>query len=197
MSKPAKLPDREWSFPIVADEVPASWKSYAISPSDAESKAIAKRLDLISLDTLKADLRVERKGGGHVIEIEGKFTAEVTQRCVVTLEPLKAEIEDSFEAWYADHEQVVSFKKAQHESMNKKEMMDLPMLEENEDPEPIEDGKIDLGELVVQYLSLSINPYPHKDGAEYENREPEVKRPQRETLRPNPFAALKNWRPKD
>ena len=195
MSKPAKLPDREWSFPIVAEEIPASWKSYTLSPSEPESKAIAKRLDLISLDALEADVRVERKG--HVVEVEGKFKAKVTQRCVVTLEPLKAELEDSFEAWYADHEQVVSFKKAQHESMNKKEMMDLPMLEENEDPEPIEDGKIDLGELVVQYLSLSVEPYPHKEGVEYENQEPEVKRPQRETLRPNPFAALKNWRPKD
>ncbi len=195
MSKPAKLPEREWSFPIPAEDIPASWKSYALTPTTEQSKAIAKRLDLISLDALDADVRVERKG--HVVEVEGKFKAKVTQKCVVTLEPLEAELEDSFEAWFADQEQVVSFKKAQHEALNKKEMMDLPMLEENEDPEPIEDGHIDLGELVVQYLSLSVNPYPHKEGVEYENKEPEHKRPQRETLRPNPFAALKNWRPKD
>ncbi len=196
MSKKAKLPDREWSYPIIADEVPSAGKAYELVPSDAERKAIAKRLGIVSLDELKAQVTLERDGG-HVIKASGELAARVTQSCVVSLEPVESDIDDVFEAWYADHDEVASFRRAQHDALNKKEMADLPMLEEHEDPEPIENGQIDLGELVTQYLSLSINPYPQKEGVEYANKETERPVPEPDRLRPNPFAALKNWRPKD
>lgn len=196
VKQPSGRHEREWTYLIVADEVTAHGKSHRISPNESERKAIAKRLDLVSLDSLDAELKVRRQSRGHVVEVSGTFHARVTQRCVVSLDPLQVDITDSFEAWYADHDQALSFKRAQHEAMSKREMMDLPMLEEQEDPEPIENGRIDLAELVVQYLSLAIEPYPHKEGSDYENKEPERAAP-RESLRPNPFAALKNWRPKD
>jgi hypothetical protein len=43
----------------------------------------------------------------------------------------------------------------------------MPFLDESEDPEPVIDGKIDAGELVAQYLSLAIDPYPRLEGEEY------------------------------
>ncbi len=195
MAKKAKRLDREWSVPVAVDEIPAQGKSFEITPADDEKKAIAKRLGLVSLDGLKAKVEVMRESG-HVVQVKGALSAAVTQSCIVSLEPVTSEIEDVFEAWYADHEQALSFKRAQHEALNKKELADLPMLEENEDPEPIENGHIDIGELVTQYLSLSINPYPQKEGTEYANKEQEQKESP-DKLRPNPFAALKNWRPQD
>lgn len=196
MSRTAKLPDREWSVPILVDDIPSQGKTYTLTPSDAEKKAIAKRLQILSVDSLNARLVIGRDNA-HVIQVKGEFEAEITQNCVVTLEPMKTKVSDSFDAWYADHDKAVSFKRAQHEALLKKEMVDLPILEENEDPEPIEEGKIDLGELVTQYLSLAVPPYPHKEGSDYENKETLRSGPAKETLRPNPFAALKNWRPKD
>lgn len=196
MAKTAKLPDREWSYPVIVEDVPAQGKDFSISPSETEKKGIAKRLNIVSLDDLKAKLFVSRSNG-HVMQVSGKFEANLTQNCVVTLEPIKQEVSDEFEAWFADHNQAVSFKRAQHEALSKQEMVDLPILEEDEDPEQIEDGKIDLGELVTQYLSLAIDPYPHKEGVSYENKEMPRKVQTKDTLRPNPFAALKNWRPKD
>lgn len=195
MVRKAQRLDREWPYPIAVEEIPSQGRSFAISPDAAQKKAIAKRVGVVSLDDLQAKLEVMRDGG-HVIQVKGELNAAVTQNCVVTLEPLKVQIEDVFEAWYADHEQALSFKRAQHEALNKKELADLPMLEEHEDPEPIENGHIDLGELVTQYLSLAINPYPQKEGTDYANKDEDPK-PGRDNLRPNPFAALKNWRPKD
>lgn len=196
MARPAKQPDREWSYQILVEEIPSQGKEFKISPSDAEKKAIASRLQIVSLEELNATLSVSRQNG-HVIQVSGKFDARLTQNCVVTMEPLKQDVSDEFDAWYADHEQAVPFKRVQQEALAKREMIDLPILEEDEDPEQIEDGKIDLGELVTQYLSLSLDPYPHKEGIDYENKEIVRKGPVKETLRPNPFAALKNWRPKD
>ena len=36
-------------------------------------------------------------------------------------------------------------------------------------PEPLEGDKIDLGEIVAQFLSVSIDPYPRAPGATLEN----------------------------
>lgn len=196
MAQPVKQPKGEWSHLIIVEEIPSQGKEFTITPNESEKKAIAKRLEIVSLDSLTAKLSVSRQNG-HVIQVSGKFDAQLTQNCVVTMEPLKQQVSDEFDAWYADHEQAIPFKRVQQEAMAKREMIELPMLEENEDPEQIEDGKIDLGELVTQYLSLSVNPYPHKEGIDYENKEVVRKGPVKESLRPNPFAALKNWRPKD
>lgn len=197
MTKHHRQPDREWSVPVNADDIPSHGKEFSLTPSEAECKKIAKRIGLVSLDMLEAKVLLERENGGHIIKATGSLEAQLTQSCVVTLEPVKDSLSEEFEAWFADHSKALPFKRAQREALSKREMMDLPILEEQEDPEPIEDGKIDLGELVVQYLSLAVNPYPHKEGVDYENKEVERKTPAKDTLRPNPFAALKNWRPKD
>ena len=59
-------------------------------------------------------------------------------------------------------------------------------------PEAIIDGYIDAGELVTQYLSLALNPYPHAEGVKYELGDDNE-----EAIKPkldNPFAALKEWK---
>ena len=34
-------------------------------------------------------------------------------------------------------------------------------------PDPIVDGRIDLGALAVEFLALALDPYPRKPGAEF------------------------------
>ena len=197
MTKIVKQPDIEWAYYVSVDDIPTQGRSYEVAPNESEKRSIAQRLGIVSLDSLQAKLDISREEKGYIFQVKGEFFADITQSCVITLEPVTCKIEDSFEAWYADHAQALPFKRAQHDAKSKKEIVDLPMLEEHEDPEPIEGGKINLGELVIQYLSLAINPYPQREGADYENKEVEKKSGTREALRPNPFAALKNWRPKD
>jgi hypothetical protein len=195
-----KQPEPEWSYLISIDDIPQTGKSLTAMPSDAEKKDIADRLGVVCVENISASFDLSRESG-HVVRVKGRFSADITQTCVVSLEPVVSHIEDEFEAWYADHSQVIPFARAQHEALSKKEVIDLPMLEEEEDPEPIADGKIDLGELAVQYLSLAVNPYPHKDGINYEKaikkEDAAGEKGSGPLLSVNPFAALKNWRPND
>lgn len=195
--KSATQPKREWSFSFTADDLPSSGKTLTLSPNENERVAIAERAGLVSLDACTVDFTLNREQG-HIIHVTGKLKAKVTQSCVVTMEDVEAPLEDDFEAWYSDPERTILFKKAQHEALSKLEIGDLPMLEESDDPEPLEQGKIDLGELAVQYLCLAVEPYPVKPGvtrSEIITTEKDDQ-PAKE-LKPNPFAALKNWRPKD
>ena len=55
------------------------------------------------------------------------------------------------------------------------------------DVEVVKDGRIDVGELVVEYLILGLDPFPRK---------PDLPLVQAGDLeeKENPFAVLKNWK---
>jgi hypothetical protein len=193
-----KLPNREFSFAVSADDIGSTPSVYEFAPNEEEAGAIAKRVGILALNEtkIKAICTLE---SGHIIHVKGHFTAEITQECVVTLDSIVTSVSDTFEAWYSDQDHIASFKKAQHEAKTKREFVEIPMLEEHEDPEPLEDGKIDLGELFVQYLSLAINPYLHKEDVDLNDVAKNKSRSEsdKQYAPSNPFAALKNWRPKD
>lgn len=194
MSRKKQKPvDPEWSHAVDVETVGEQSLSIEITPDEAEIKALVQRLGVVSLEGIGAKLTLERQN--LVIHVSGVVKARVTQNCVVTLDPVETVILEDFEAWFADPEQAASIAKARRERALKKGHTELPILEESEDPEPIIEGKIDLGELAVQYLSLAINPYPHAEGAEYEYQEDDRDEETPE-VRKNPFAALKEWKEK-
>lgn len=182
----------EWSHTVNADEIEGAPVHVDISPDEEARSALLRRLDVNEIHGLKARLTLQRQG--QVIHVAGKAEATVVQACAVSLDPVETKLEEEFEAWFADPEQAVSISKARRERDLKKGKTEVPILDESEDPEAIIDGQIDLGELVVQYLSLGINPFPHKEGVEYAN--PEVEEREASELRKNPFAALKDWKDK-
>jgi uncharacterized metal-binding protein YceD (DUF177 family) len=109
---------------------------------------------------------------------------------------VRSRIEDEFEAWFADPQSFVSFTKAKNEKTSKTPEGEVHVVDEKDDPEPIINGKIDVGDLVVQHLSLALPQYPRAHGVSWNNDdEPEVSTPGAEK-RPNPFAALKDWKVK-
>jgi hypothetical protein len=184
----------EWSHFVEAEKIGTVPMKMTISPNADERKRLAKRMGLGDLRSLESDLVMSRDSGSNVIFVSGQIRAGVTQNSVVSGKAVKNEIIDSFEAWYADPEQAVSFAKAKQERLTRDGQADMPFLDESEDPEPVVDGKIDAGELVAQYLSLAIDPYPRLEGEEYAV-EGEVKA-QAEAPYENPFAALKDWKNK-
>lgn len=185
----------EWGFTIEADEISETPRSYFLSPTEQEIKDLERRLDVKSIDRLEATLNVSRQAGGRIY-VQGHMKAKITQSCVVTLEPVEDWIEDDFDAWYLDKDSTVSFTEAKKNHQTKKGHVEVEVSEESDDPEPLVDGKIQGGELVTQYLSLAINPYPHKEGAAHEFRDDEIEVNKPSELRKNPFEALKDWKSK-
>ena len=176
----------EWQYFIEADEIESKELLHDVVADEEVRRNLARRLSLLSLNSLNAQIKIKRLDK-RVIEVQGYFSADLTQSCIVKNEPVPDHIEDDFIAWYADPEQAVSFARARHERDKEQSDEGRPMLEEFEDPEPIIDGQINLGELVTQYLSLAINPYPRCAEAQKEFEEHE----ERSMERNNPFAALK------
>jgi|MDSW01.1.fsa_nt_gb uncharacterized metal-binding protein YceD (DUF177 family) len=187
-----KMEDSEWAFWIeVGDVEKGKPVEYRLSPSKEECICLARRLGVEAVKSLEARVKVVRIDR-RVLHVTGTLSGVVVQECVKTLESFDAGISDEFDAWYAEEDQVVSFARAKHEKQRIDGESENPVLDEKDDPEPIVDGRINLGELVTQYASLSIDPYPCKvrdeDVTDIERTEPV-----RDESR-NPFAKLKELR---
>ena len=118
-----------------------------------ERAALAEVLDLQAIDRLVAVLHLRRLASG-LIEVKGELEGEVVQTCVVTLEPVPARIHESFRVTFGDVEPEPTLGE-----------IDIDF-EDSDPPEPIVEGKIDLGAVVAEQLSLALDPYPRKEGAE-------------------------------
>ncbi|MDE1147899.1 MAG: DUF177 domain-containing protein [Azospirillaceae bacterium] len=143
----------EFSRSVIADKVSSRETVEKITATPVERAALARRLDLVSLDSLTALVRLRRIRGGQMVRVTGELDAQVVQSCVVTLEPMAASVRDTFQALYAPAHLVPK---------DEEELENLGLDDEADPPEPIESGRIDIGELVTQHLSLALDPYPRK-----------------------------------
>jgi uncharacterized metal-binding protein YceD (DUF177 family) len=149
-----KVPEPEFSRPFVADRLGIAAIIETISAGPAERIALAKRLGLIELGKLSAAVTLER-GLSGLIHIKGRLEADVVQTCVVTLAAFPCHVEDSFALDFGDG------------TVMQTDEIDLDP--DYDPPEPIEDGMIDIGELVAQYLALALDPHPRAPGAALES----------------------------
>lgn len=168
----------EFSRTVAVHDVRDGGLGLTITATEAECAALARRFGLLSLADVSADLRL-RTAPGDSLLLEGHATATVVQACIVTGEPVKSSIASEFSVRYISP--VIGT-----ESLEAEELDVL-----GEDTELLPSDVIDVGEVVAQYLSLAIDPYPRKPGAVAGVVEltPDGAIPG--TERANPFAVLK------
>jgi len=124
--------------------------AFEIAAAPDERSAVARRLDLLQLDELIAKGTVAMASGG-VVRVRGALQARLRQRCVVTLEPVAAELDAEFDRLFL-----------RSGSLGAEVVVDP----EEEEPEPLLGDLLDLGELVTEELALAIDPYPRRPDAE-------------------------------
>jgi uncharacterized metal-binding protein YceD (DUF177 family) len=137
---------------------------------------IAAALDLVSLDSFVADVTLAANGQTGW-KLSGRVVADAVQSCGLTLEPLPAHIDARFN---------VSLTEA---LTSDSEIGEIDITMDDDTPDLIEDGQIDLGQYAVEQLALRLDPFPRKPGAEFVQPE--------EPVEISPFAVLKQLRSSD
>jgi uncharacterized metal-binding protein YceD (DUF177 family) len=167
----------EFSRPLSLDRISATQHREEITATDKERAELAERFGLVSLDSLAASFTLKR-ARKDLVRVKGRVSAELVQACVVTLDPIPARIDETFEVDFLEGMQPP--------------VADLELdVEGAEAPEPAPHGWIDLGELAAEQLGLAIDPYPRKPDAEVPaewKAEPATEIAP--VPRPNPFAEL-------
>lgn len=182
-TRPVHLAPPPFSRPVEARGLPAPGVEVRIEADAAERAALAALFGAPALARLGGVYTLKPGSGGQVM-VTGVARAELTRACVLTLEPFDVVVEEPVEVIFAPEPE----KSAAHRALTagrggREEEVDLAALSSVDPPDPIVDGKVDLGALTAEFIALGLDPYPRKPGATFRSGEAE-------TTAENPFAAL-------
>ena len=153
-----------WSVPVQLAEVPKAGLHVELeAPADVRI-AIADLAGLRDVSDFRASFDVTPRSTG--LRVLGHVHGQVGQACVVTLEPVDGSVDEDVDLLFLPG---VPEPQAEGEPDNA--------------PEPLVDGRIDLGAIAIEFLVLGIDPYPRKPGVAFDP-------PAVETNDVHPFAAL-------
>lgn len=151
-----------------------------IEANDAERTALAERFGLVRIDSLEAEVTLNRVGE-RVVEARGTLKARFVQSCAVSAEDLPVSAEEPlFFRFVPESAQQVSGEEIEIDA-------------EDCDEIGYSGSHIDLGEAVAQSLALAIDPFLTGPEADEARRTAGIGTPEDQ----GPFAALKGLKVKD
>ena len=164
----ANSPHDTVSRPIEISTIAEGGADYVIEPSENERAAIARRLGIPAITKLRGQFHLERRRGG--VDAQLTINAETERTCVASLEPMTETIRETI---------LMQFRRDLEETEADDAIDNEVLLE------PLDGDEIDLGELLVQHLALSLDPYPRFEDAQ------SLAEKYRGAASPSPFSTLK------
>lgn len=143
-----------WSVPVAVDDIPEIGLHTEVEAPAEVRAQLVKLANLRDLPRLSAVFDLSRRGGG--VHVTGQVKARVGQTCVVTLEPLENDLDEPINVLFAPPRDAAA-----------KDVGVDHKAGDEEPPEPLIEGKVDLGAVATEFLLLGIDPYPRKAGAEF------------------------------
>jgi hypothetical protein len=166
----------EFSRTFEVDALNGQRTEVTLEATEAECAALARRFDVDGIGNFTAQVVLTPFASGNKVAVKARFGADVRQACVVTLEPLSTRVTGEF---------IVEFVPAAFiEDVGEVEFAAGDV----DPPEPIVDGRIEVGELIAQHLGLEIDPFPRAPGVEFQGLDLDGGTP--EARRASPFAVL-------
>jgi uncharacterized metal-binding protein YceD (DUF177 family) len=139
----------EWSHRIPLERIGSDTVQHNLIAGEAERVALAKRFGLIAIDRLNARFDLHRDANDPIAT--GRISADVTQACIATGEPVAQTINAPTAIRFVD--------------LGVIDAEDLE-LEPSDHDEMEHDGQaVDLGEAAAQTLALALDPYPRSPAA--------------------------------
>lgn len=138
------------SVEVAAEDIlPGRPVTERLEMSAEDRAALAQAFDIPRVDRLEGELKAARRAG--LIEVEGHLKAKLGRRCVVSLQEMEEEIDETFAVTFTEE--------AEPEREGEFEA-DLDA------PEPLEGGVLDLGAVLLEQLVLAMDPHPRIENAE-------------------------------
>ena len=174
--------DLEFSRPFDISRIAPEGASETIAATAEECQAIAARFGVEAVHAVSATLHIQpwKRGG---FRVRGEATANITQTCVVTLDPFESVV-------HAQLDQIFIAKTGRLAADD----VEIVVSHDEDDIGYIDDDEIELGEFAVEALCLELDPYPRKEGAELPVSSTETGA---DEPKANPFAVLKQLKLED
>ncbi len=157
------------SRPVKVDEIKLRGTPFSLKAEAHEKAGIATMLGLPSVESLEARYMLSRSG--ERVKLEGTIEAAFHQTCTVSLDDFPVALDVPLKLDFAPQEPAEPRRRAAADDAGE---IDIEVrLNEDDPPEPIADGVIDLGAVTLEFLALALDPYPRKPGAVFAEPAPE------------------------
>lgn len=166
--------EAEFTRMMRLDPLPAEGLTFEVAVDAGERRALAERLGVLEVLRFAGSGRVTR-GGDRSFIVRGRLDARLARTCVITLEPVETEIQEPFE---------VVLQRPDADPGDDLLDPDLP------DSLTLDGDEVDLGELLVEELALSLDPYPRLPDAALPPEAAEGPSENEPPVHERPFAAL-------
>ena len=130
--------------------LPSAGKEIELLFSETDRSSIATRLQIQGINELRGKVHVKKTQSGF--SLRGDFQAKLIRECVASLESMEEEISHTISAEFLQK------RPEGIDEMSEEERSILPDIHEEK--------TLDLEEFIVQELSLLMDPFPRKPGAE-------------------------------
>ena len=149
------------SRPLLTADLPEGLETeVSFAADDAERAALARRLGVPGVSGFTGKFQILKKPKDR-LRVEGAVHARLTRVCVVTLEPFDVEVNEPIAIDFASAaDAAAAALRVAHEPPAGESIVD-----QSDPPDPIVDGRIDLGVVATEFLALALDPYPRKPGA--------------------------------
>ena len=137
-----KLPELEFSRPLTVARIAAKGSHERIEADARECKALAKRFGVLAVHALGGLVLAKPWRGGGV-KVTGDVECNLEQISVISLEAFRSTVHFSVERYFLPRH---------------------AMSGGEDDVEAIENGEIDLGEVMAETVALELDPYPRAEG---------------------------------
>lgn len=155
------------------NEIPAGGLRTTRSATPAERAELVRQLPLVSCEELTVHYTIKATGR-DAYALTGNVVAEVTQSCIITLEPVSARLDEPLDCKFVPAASMPTEQTEEEELSNLEEL------------EPIEGGLLNVGRVVFEVISTGLDPYPRRPGAEWKGDDAEGDDP----AASGPFSAL-------
>ena len=165
-----------FSYPLKVEDMGSGSKKYQLKASSEQLKYVAEVLKLDNILRFESDIEVSFLRKNHKINIKGSLVADVEETSVISLEKFIKTYTPNFEIVF-DTE------------LTEKELKEMEFDFDDDEPDVIKNGQIDLADIAMEQLALVLDDFPRKEGEVFAF---ESEFDEETTKKTNPFAALAN-----
>lgn len=167
---------KKFSYPIKIDELNQNQYRYVLHADKDELKDITEILQVEDVKRFHAEVYLKRNRKENSLKVWGTVEARLELQSVISLENFFRNLKIPFELNFDTH-------------ATYQDILDMGADINDEVPDIIQNGEINLADICIEQIALNIEDYPRAEGEEFNYAEYDKSVPKEKE---NPFAVLKN-----
>ena len=149
----------EFSRPVSLQQIVGT--PLRLEASETERAALARRFAISAVNSLTAEVSLERKGDR--VSAQGTLTADIVQPCAVSGEDFPVHVEEEIALRFVPEGTI-------HPSLQEGDEIEIELEADDLDEIEYTGDTFDVGEAIAQTLALAIDPYAEGPAADETRR---------------------------